>query len=118
MRMSFMNYILNNSSVRSTILSTNTMRQFHIFHSTGPNRFEEIAVQPRDYAGFVHASSVEEAFKSSQNGEEPWNPFNPGRSTSVGDVIQDGDSFFMVCGMGFEELIAPEEKESELEYPQ
>ena len=39
-------------------------------------------------------------------------------NVSVGDVIQDGDSFHMVMGMGFQELIAPEEKEPELEYAQ
>ena len=95
------------------------MKQFHIFHATGPNRFQEVQVQPRSYAGFVNASFIEEAFELSQNGHPSgeWESYDT-RSTSVGDVIQDDDKFFMVCGTGFVELITAEEKEPELEYPQ
>lgn len=99
------------------------MKQYHIFHATSPLRFTETEIQPRQYVGFVEANSIEEAFKKSQNGGIynstgnheglPWNPTNPCRSTSVGDVIQDDDKFFMVCGIGFKELIEPEEELSE-----
>ena len=85
------------------------MRQFHIFHSTeAGKRFEEIDVQPRIYAGFVNAKSVEDAFKLAQNDCNEWADNNQ-RSTSVGDVIQDDDKFFMVLGIGFKELIQPED---------
>lgn len=93
------------------------MRQFHIFHSTGIHRFNEVQVQPRVYAGYVEAESLEAAYCHSQNPGPQWEYANT-RSTSVGDVIQDGDSFFMVCGMGFKELVTPEENEPELEYQQ
>lgn len=78
--------------------------KYHIHHSTGINKFEEVEKQPREYAGFVIANSLDDAYMKSQNMEEPWNTFYPCRSTSVGDVIQDGDKFFMVCGIGFREL--------------
>lgn len=80
------------------------MKQYHIFHSTGINRFFAVENQPRQYAGFVNATSLEQAFALSQNIEENWNPTNPCRSTSVGDVIQDDNDFYMVCGIGFQKL--------------
>ena len=91
------------------------MKQFHIFHSTGTDRFQEIDIQPRVYAGFVQADSIEEAYMLSQNGDDgdEWNATNPCRSTSVGDVIQDSDTFYMVCGRGFKPL---EEELSEADY--
>lgn len=80
------------------------LRQFHIHHSTeAGKRFEEIDIQPREYAGFVYATCVEDAFKLSQNDCNEWLENNQ-RSTSVGDVIQDDDKFFMVLGVGFKEL--------------
>lgn len=86
------------------------MNQYHIFHAihTGV-RFTETEIQPREYVGFVYANSLEEAYINSQNIDDEWNPENPCRSTSVGDVIQDNDKFFMVCGIGFKELIEPEQ---------
>lgn len=80
------------------------MPQFHIFHATGPRKFTETAVQPREYAGFVEASDLEDAYARSQNDENPWNPYNPCRSTSVGDVIQSDVGFFMILNMGFQHL--------------
>jgi len=85
------------------------MKQYHIFHATSPLRFTETEIQPRKYAGFVNADSLEEAFVESQNTEEHWNPINPCRSTSIGDVIQDDNKFYIVLGSGFEELIEPKE---------
>lgn len=77
------------------------MRQFHIHHATGPKMFSETEVQPRDYVGFVHATSLENAFKLTQGDINPeWDE----RSTSVGDIIQDGTQFYMVCGVGFKLL--------------
>jgi hypothetical protein len=75
---------------------------YHIFHATGPDKFSEVEIQPREYVGFVEADSLEDAFIKSQNQENPWNPVNPCRSTSVGDVIQNDDGeFHMVLGVGF-----------------
>lgn len=88
------------------------VRQFHIFHSIQPGvMFTETEIQPREYASFVVAHNLEEAFKLSQNEfNKDWSTeHKPLRSTSVGDVIQDGDKFFMVCSTGFKELIEPEE---------
>ncbi len=87
------------------------LRQFHIHHATEPGlMFTETQVQPRQYVGFVQAESVGDAWLKSQNFDGPnWNGQSyPKRSTSVGDVIQDGDKFFMVKGLGFEELIEDE----------
>ena len=85
------------------------MKQYHIFHTIIQSRFPERKIQARKYAGFVNATSLEEAFQLSQNFELPWNIYTPCRSTSVGDVIQDDNKFYMVCGTGFEELIEPKE---------
>ncbi len=85
------------------------MKQYHIFHATGRDRFSEVAIQPRIYAGYVEATSLNEAYALSQNIDSAWNEVQPCRSTSVGDVIQDDDTFYMVCGVGFEALgISPE----------
>jgi hypothetical protein len=82
--------------------------QYHIFHSTGSNAFEEVEKQPRRYVGFVTANSLDEAFFLSQTDNSDW-AMNEVRSTSVGDVIQQDDQFFMVCGTGFRELVEEEE---------
>jgi hypothetical protein len=101
------------------------MKQYHIFHAISPLKFTETEIQPREYTGFVVADSLEKAFILSQNDENVWNTANPCRSTSVGDIIQDDDKFYMVCGIGFKELIEPEEdlatiadQEEEMKYQQ
>jgi len=90
-------------------LKSNIMRQFHIHHSTGKDRFTEVKEQPREYAGYVEADSLQDAFIKSQNCLDgslvDWNKTNPCRSTSVGDVIQDGDDFYLVKNFGFEPLL-------------
>ena len=84
--------------------------KYHIHHSTGEHRFEEVEIQPRENAGFVEAESLQEAFVKSQNDINPWNEVHPCRSTSVGDIIQEHDKFYMVCGIGFK-LLGEEEFE-------
>jgi len=79
------------------------MGQYHIFHAVNPT-FTEDKVQQRKYVGFVEAESEEMAYQKSQNFEELWNPTNPCRSTSVGDVIQGNDGFYLVKNFGFELL--------------
>lgn len=87
--------------------------QYHIFHSTGENKFKEIEVQPREYAGFVEADSLEKAFEYAQNDHVDW-AMNEVRSTSVGDVIQSDEGFYMVCGLGFKLLDDTSKNDSEL----
>lgn len=91
------------------------MKQYYIFHAISPLKFTETEIQPREYTGFVVADSLEKAFILSQNDENVWNTANPCRSTSVGDVIQDDDKFYMVCGIGFKELRTPEEIAEDLD---
>jgi hypothetical protein len=83
------------------------MRQFHIHHATSSLMFTETEKQPRQYVSFVEANSLEDAFIKSQNDfNDDWSTEDkPLRSTSVGDIIQDDDKFFMICGIGFRELI-------------
>ena len=92
------------------------MKQYHIYHATGDKVFTETPIQPRVYAGFLNANSIEEAYMLSQNqgdGDE-WNATNPCRSTSVGDVIQSYEGFYMVSGTGFKLLYDTSKNESEL----
>jgi hypothetical protein len=81
------------------------MAQFHIYHSTGKDRFQEVENQPRKYAGFVEADSLEQAFRKAQNEDSEWSSYHQARSTSVGDIIQGEGKFYMVCGIGFKELV-------------
>lgn len=93
----------------------NTMeKQYHIFHTTEAKfSFTETEVQPRQYVGYVEADSLEKAFEYAQNDHVDW-CFNETRSTSVGDVIQADDGFYMVCGTGFRLLDEQSKNESDL----
>lgn len=79
------------------------MPQFHIYHAVNPTFTSEFE-QTREYAGFVEAESLEEAYQASQNLTDQWNPTNPCRSTSIGDVIQDDEDFYVVAEIGFIQL--------------
>jgi len=46
-------------------------------------------------------SQLEEVFFQSQNLEEAWNEESPCRSTSVGDVVRFGNTYWIVAGQGF-----------------
>ena len=89
------------------------MEKFNIYHSTGINKFEEVENQPRIYVGFVEANSLEKAFEYAQNDHVDW-AMNEVRSTSVGDVIESDEGFYMVCGMGFKLLDVMSKNESNL----
>lgn len=80
-------------------------RLFMIHHAIKPV-FDETVYQKREYVNAVRATSLEEAFQLSQNDfNDNWSTdIKPLRSTSVGDIIQDDDKFFLVCGQGFREL--------------
>jgi len=71
------------------------MAQFQIYHSIGENMLKHV--------GFVEANSLEQAFQYSQNDHDDWHYYEA-RSTSVGDIIQSEDGFYMVRGMGFKFL--------------
>lgn len=75
-----------------------------IWHTTGPDRFLEIKNQPRILAGSMDVHTLTDAFTRSQNFDDHWNPNHPCRSTSVGDVIQNDEGYFMVAGFGFTKL--------------
>lgn len=79
------------------------MPQFHIYHAINPTFTEEFK-QNRKYVGFVEAEDLEGAYSASQNLINNWNPSQPCRSTSIGDVIQDDEAFYVVSGIGFIEL--------------
>lgn len=79
-------------------------KMFHVFLTINPH-FEEQENQPRKYAGTVIAENLEQAFVKAQNLERHWNPDKPCRSASIGDVIQENDKSYLVCGIGFRELV-------------
>jgi hypothetical protein len=57
----------------------------------------------KEYAGFVMATDLQDAFVQSNHIEgSEWDEDR--RSTSIGDVIQGDDGFFLVTGDGFREL--------------
>lgn len=81
---------------------------YNIYHAEGPNKFFEVEDQPRFYVGHVEANSLQMAYTKSQNFEWPWNVDKPCRSTSVGDAIELNGKFYMVCGVGFKEILIDE----------
>jgi hypothetical protein len=93
------------------IVSCNSLEKlFTIHHATGLY-YTEDKIQPRVVVGFIMASSIQDAYIKSQNsyyGDGMWNEANPCRSTSVGDMIQEGNEFHLVAGMGFKMLTADE----------
>lgn len=69
----------------------------HIYQVVEPI-FDETANQSRNTVQLLmNCISLQEAFERGQNLEER-------RSTSVGDVINVKDKYFMVCGRGFKEI--------------
>jgi hypothetical protein len=94
-------------------------KQYHIFHSTEKEHmFTEEEKQTRVYAGFVMANSLSEAFALSQNETDEeghhvsWNDTDKSvRSTSVGDIIQDDDGFYLVLNTGFKFLFGNDDPE-------
>lgn len=80
------------------------MKTFIIHHTTGDAKFSEVANQERVVVGVLQAEDLDDAYTKSQNLINDWNPINPCRSTSVGDVIQDDKEFYLVCGMGFKQI--------------
>ena len=90
-------------------------REFCIYHNTNKETmFRSTPLkdgEKRDfkYIGAVMASSLEEAFILSQNDFNEEYAEIGARSTSVGDVILDGNDFYLVKGIGFECILSDSE---------
>lgn len=90
-------------------------REFCIYHNTNKETmFRSTPLkdgEKRDfkYIGAVMASSLEEAFILSQNDFNEEYAEIGVRSTSVGDMILDGNDFYLVKGIGFECILSDSE---------
>jgi hypothetical protein len=87
---------------------------YTIWHCTTEQRFTEVEEQPRRRIASVNADSLQEAFDNSQNNNDAWFVGANTRSTSVGDVIECDEGFYMVCALGFKLLDVMSKNESEL----
>ena len=59
--------------------------------------------EEKKYAGFVRAKSLREAYRKSQHVEgSDWDTSE--RSTSIGDMLQDGDDLYLVMPNGYKKL--------------
>jgi hypothetical protein len=101
-------------NITKNLKNNKIMEQYNIYHSIGINKFEEVEDQERIHIGFVYTDSLENAFRLSQNLDNVWNTMDPCRSTSVGDVIECKEGFYMVGGSGFRLLDVMSRNESEL----
>ena len=90
------------------------MATYKIHHATSESMFSHVENQPRILVGQIEASSIDDAYFKTQNWNEPWNMATPCRSTSVGDVIESDEGFYMVCGIGFKLLDVMSKNDSEL----
>ena len=86
----------------------------NIYHSLDYDRYSEEETQNRQYVGSIDAESLEDAFKKTQNLNGIWNESKPCRSTSIGDVIENKEGFYLVLSMGFKLLDQMSQNESEL----
>lgn len=76
-------------------------KEYRIFFAQGNDQFTEKELQYREYAGSVMAKDLHEAFAKSQNSNDAeWEKLGR-RSTSVGDMISDGENMYMVASQGF-----------------
>ena len=87
-------------------------REFGIYHNTNKKTmFRSTPLKDGEkrnfkYIGAVMASSLEEAFMLSQNDFNEEYAEIGARSTSVGDMILDGNDFYLVKMVGFEYMLA------------
>ena len=90
-------------------------REFCIYHNTNKETmFRDTPLkdgEKRDfkYIGAVMASSLEEAFILSQNDFNEEYAEIGARSTSVGDMILDGNDFYLIKMVGFECILSDSE---------
>ena len=78
---------------------------YTIWHPVG-NVINHECSKEHDYqiVGNVNASTKEQAFIYSQSFSSQWEN-KVVRSTCVGDIISDGDKYYIVKGMGFKEIL-------------
>lgn len=87
-------------------------REFGIYHNTNEETmFRSTPLKDGEkrnfkYIGAVMASSLEEAFILSQNDFNEEYAEIGARSTSVGDMILDGNDFYLVKGIGLEYMLS------------
>lgn len=86
---------------------------FRVWFATGPDRFTDKLDQQREVVGYVEANSLEHAFMQTQNIGRNWCEDKPLRSSSVGDVFESDQGFFMINGTGFTLLETMSKNESE-----
>lgn len=87
-------------------------REFGIYHNTNEETmFRDSPLkdgEKRDfkYIGAVMATDINEAWKLAQNDFNEEYAQLGVRSTSVGDMILDGNDFYLVKGIGFEYMLS------------
>ena len=90
-------------------------REFCIYHNTNEetmfrdNPLKDGEKRDFKYIGAVMASSLEEAFILSQNDFNEEYAEIGVRSTSVGDMILDGNDFYLIKMVGFECILSDSE---------
>lgn len=84
----------------------NSQKSYTIWHPLGNVINHECSLREHDYqpVGNVNAYTKEQAFIYSQSFSSQWED-KLIRSTCVGDIISDGDKYYMVKGMGFKEIL-------------
>jgi hypothetical protein len=79
-------------------------KPYKIYHMVDPDWQLPIKEQqPRELAGIVFTTSLQLAYEASQNPMSTWTHTGK-RSTSVGDIIEEDRTCYMVAGMGFKLL--------------
>lgn len=81
-------------------------KNFTIWHPLGNVINHQCSLTEHEYqlVGHINATTKEQAFINSQSFSSQWEN-KLLRSTSVGDIISDGDKYYMVKGMGFKEIL-------------
>lgn len=83
-----------------------TEKNYTVWHPVGGILNHKCSLTDHEYqlVGNVTASTKERAFIHSQSFSSQWEKRNL-RSTSIGDIISDGDNYYMVKGMGFKQIL-------------
>lgn len=95
------------------IVESPDLKEYRVYHSTSEHRFTEVEEQRRVFVGTVKAENLEEAFRKSQNDLDTYWSNIGVRSTSVGDVLESDEGFYLVIGTGFKLLDVMSKNESE-----
>lgn len=102
---------MSNTTKQKTIMPT-LKKEFGIYHNTNEDTmFQDTPLkegEKRDfkYIGSVLATDINEAWKLAQNDFNEEYAQLGVRSTSIGDMILDGNDFYLVKGIGFEYMLS------------